>query len=97
MRGALYDLERMGIASNDTALTAFVHVGCRARLPQASGGSGGVGDRPDRLHMREAAPDLGRGDTSSLHLRIAAQVLRDAGPGRSPAGTAVAHRARYCL
>ena len=25
--GALYDLEQLGIASNDTALTAFVHAG----------------------------------------------------------------------
>ena len=29
--------------------------------------------------MREAAPDQGKGDTASLHLRIAAQVLRDQG------------------
>ena len=27
VRAALYDLERLGIASNDTALTAFVHAG----------------------------------------------------------------------
>jgi len=27
VRAALYDLESLGIASNDTALTAFVHVG----------------------------------------------------------------------
>ena len=31
------------------------------------------------LHMREAAPDQAKGDTSSLHLRIASQVLRDQG------------------
>ena len=30
-------------------------------------------------HMREAAPDQGKGDTSSLHLRIASQILRDQG------------------
>lgn len=30
-------------------------------------------------HMREAAPDLGKGDTSSLHLRMASQFLRDRG------------------
>ena len=29
--------------------------------------------------MREAAPDMGKGDTSPLHLRVAAQTLRDAG------------------
>ena len=40
VRAALYDLERLGIASNDTALTAFVHTGVRRasrrRYEQAS-------------------------------------------------------------
>ena len=39
VRGALYDLERLGIARNDTALTAFVHAGVerssRRRLDEA--------------------------------------------------------------
>ena len=78
VRGALYDLERMGIASNDTVLTAFVHVGIKRaslkRLEEAEALETAL-----IAHMREAAPDLGRGDTSSLHLRIAAQVLRDQG------------------
>ena len=30
-------------------------------------------------HLREAAPDLGKGESSSLHLRMASQVLRDQG------------------
>ena len=78
VRDALYDLERLGIASNDTSLTAFVHTS---------------GKKPSRkclkeaeeletaliAHMREAAPGMGSGDTSSLHLRIAAQILRDEG------------------
>ena len=74
---ALHDLERWGIASNDTALTAFVHRGVErssrnrfeaaARLETALIG-----------HMRESAPDLGKGDTTSLHLRVASQILRDA-------------------
>ena len=78
VRGALYDLERLGIASNDTALTAFVHVGVdrssKKRLEES-----------DRLevaligHLRAAAPDLGKGDASLLHLRVASQALRDAG------------------
>ena len=29
--------------------------------------------------MREVAPDMGKGDTSALHLRVAAQTLRDEG------------------
>ena len=78
VRAALYDLERLGIASNDTVLTAFVHAGVerasRRRLQQAA-------DLETALisHLREAAPDLGKGDTSSLHLRMASQVLRDQG------------------
>ena len=78
VRQALYDLEGLGIASNDTALTAFVHAGVeRSSLKRL--------DAATQLetalirHMREAAPELGKGDASSLHLRVAAQVLRDQG------------------
>ena len=78
VRGALYDLERFGIASNDTALTAFVHTGVdrssRKRLEEAAALETAL-----LAHMREVAPDLGKGDSSPLHLRIAAQVLRDRG------------------
>ena len=36
--------------------------------------------RPSLIaQMREAAPDMGKGDTWPLHLRVAAQTLRDAG------------------
>ena len=76
MRTALYDLERFKIASNDTELTAFVHVGVQhssmRRLDEAAELEQALID-----YMREAAPDLGRGDKASLHLRIASQVLRD--------------------
>ena len=78
VRHALYDLERFGIASNDTVLTAFVHAGVernsRKRFKEAS-------ELETSLValMREKAPDLCKGDTSSLHLRVAAQELRNAG------------------
>ena len=78
VRGALYALERFGIASNDTALTVFVHAGVKnsskKRLEHADALETAL-----IAHMREAAPDLGKGDTSYLHLRIAAQALRDQG------------------
>ena len=78
VRAALYDLERFGVANNDTALTAFVHTGVdrssRKRLQEAAALETALIE-----HMQEAAPDLGKGDSSSLHLRIAAQVLRDQG------------------
>ena len=78
VRGALYDLERLGIASNDTALTAFVHAGIerssRKRLEEADSLETALTE-----HLRAAAPDLGKGDTSLLHLRVASQALRDVG------------------
>ena len=78
VRSALYDLERLGVVGNETAITAFVHAGVerssRGRLEQAV-------DLEMALiaHMREAAPDQGKGDTALLHLRVASQVLRDEG------------------
>ena len=78
VRGALYDLERLGVASNDTALTAFVHTGVERssskRLEQAAALETAL-----IAHMREQAWDQGKGDAASLHLRIASQVLRDQG------------------
>ena len=78
VRGALHDLERIGIASNDTVLTAFVHAGVERhslkRLEEAE-------ELETALiaHMRERAPDMDKGESSSLHLRVAAQVLREEG------------------
>ena len=78
VRNALYDLERLGVASNDTALTAFVHTGVeRASLKRLE--EAAELETALIAHMREAAPDQGKGATSSLHLRIASQVLRDEG------------------
>ena len=80
VRGALYDLERFGIASDDTQLTAFVHVGVRnpshSRLAEAT-------QREQRLIelMQELAPDLDVGEKAPLNLRVAAQRLRDDGHG----------------
>ena len=78
VRAALYDLERLGIARNDTALTAFVHAGVdrssRKRLDEAETLETALIRR-----LRDADPDMGKGDTSTLHLRVASQVLRDDG------------------
>ena len=76
VRSALRDLESHGIASNDTALTAYVHTGVkgasRKRLAEAC-------EIETALisHMREQAPDLGKNDSSVLNLRVAAQRLWD--------------------
>ena len=78
VRQALYDLEHLGLVTNDTALTAFVHAGIarssERRLQEARDlETGLIG------HMREAAPDLQKGERSVLHLRIASQKLKNAG------------------
>ena len=78
VRGALYDLERLGVASNDTALTAFVHAG-RERLSSKRLDQAAELETALIAHMREQAWDQGKGDAASLHLRIASQVLRDRG------------------
>ena len=78
VRKAFFDLEEAGIASDDTALTAYVHTGVerssRWRLEQAAALEQGLLDV-----LREAAPDMERGDSSPLHLRLAAQQLKDDG------------------
>ena len=78
VRAALYDLERYGIATNDTVLTAYVHQGVA---------------RPSRLRLKESQaleqaliellrqgyPDMEVDDAETLHLRLAAQQLKDEG------------------
>ena len=78
VRGALYDLERLGIASNDTVLTAFVHTGVvRASLRRFEQAAALENDLI--THLRETAPDMSTGDTSMLNLRLATQRLKDEG------------------
>jgi ATP-dependent DNA helicase RecQ len=78
VRLALDQLERLGIASNDTALTAYVHSGVdRSSMKRF--------DAASQLEaalialLREEAPDVGKGDESVLHLRHVSQRLQDAG------------------
>ncbi|WP_300455520.1 RecQ family ATP-dependent DNA helicase [Accumulibacter sp.] len=85
LRAALHDLERLGVASNDTALTAYLQVGVenssRQRLDSACRLESALLDR-----LREQAPDLLRGETSALQLRLLSQRLQDDGhPGALPA------------
>jgi ATP-dependent DNA helicase RecQ len=78
VRRALYDLEKLGIASNDTALTAFVHVGVerssKKRFEEAAALESSLIDE-----LRAVASDMGKGEASVLHLRHATQRLKDAG------------------
>jgi len=78
MRKALSDLETLGIASNDTAITVFVHLGVEEssekRLLEANSLENDLIEK-----LREFAPDLELGAASTLNLKLASQELRDAG------------------
>ena len=78
VRGALHDLESLGIARNDMTLTAFVHKGVqrdsRRRFQEAA-------ELEDALitQLQETAPDQEEGQSLPLHLRLLSQRLRDSG------------------
>jgi ATP-dependent DNA helicase RecQ len=78
VRNALYDLEKLGVASNDMALTAFVHLGVERssnkRLEEAA-----ALEIDLIAALRETAPDLSKGESSFLHLRRMTQYLKDMG------------------
>jgi ATP-dependent DNA helicase RecQ len=78
LRKALNDLEALGIASNDTAITIFVHIGVEdssdKRLMEANSLEKDLIEK-----LRELAPDLDLGASSILNLKIASQALRDVG------------------
>lgn len=80
VRSAMYNLDSLGIVSDDTALTAFVHKGVQdssqSRFAQAQ-------EMEIALiaHMRELAPNMNIGETGSFFLRAATQTLRNQGIG----------------
>ncbi len=78
VRSALHDLERLGIASNDTVLTAFVHTGVQRASLQRFEKAAALEQALIEL-LRETDPNLGKDDTSQLHLRLATQRLKDDG------------------
>ncbi len=77
-RRALHDLEALGIASNDTALTAFVHRGVERSSEKRLAEAAALEQNLIAL-LREAAPDLAPGGESVLHLRHSTQQLKDRG------------------
>ena len=78
LRKALADLEHLGIASNDTKITVFLHLAVanasKGRLAAACALETALIDR-----LRELAPDMDVNDRSLLNLKLAAQELRDLG------------------
>ncbi|WP_245243321.1 RecQ family ATP-dependent DNA helicase [Pararhodobacter sp. SW119] len=75
---ALADLEALGIASNDTAVTVFVHLGVEdssmRRLEMAARMEKDLIDL-----MREAVPEAEGGEAQPLNLTETCQTLRDRG------------------
>lgn len=78
VRAAMYDLERLGIASNDTGLTAYVHAGVE-RSSQKRFAEAAALEVALISELRLSAPDLAKGDSSVLHLRQTTQRLKDLG------------------
>ena len=79
VRGALYDLERLGIAGNDTVLTAFVHRGVQASLAGTASSRRLRLRKPSSTSCANGPRAWKGGDTSPLHLRLATQRLKDDG------------------
>lgn len=80
LRGAMADLEALGIANDDTNITIFVHVGVRdaslARFKEASKLEAELVAK-----LREEAPDADDGEPTPFNLTATSQVLREAGHG----------------
>jgi len=73
---AMTDLEALGIARNDVALTVFVHVGVDGQSSQRLALASQL--ETDLIDlMREAAPDAERDLAIPLHLAATTQALRD--------------------
>ncbi|WP_299922426.1 RecQ family ATP-dependent DNA helicase [uncultured Pelagimonas sp.] len=72
---ALMDLETLGIARNDTALTGYVHVGIKDDSRSRLAGARSL-EKALVRHMRELAPDLTVGEVAHLNLSETCQTLR---------------------
>ena len=78
LRGALYDLEHLGLVANDTAITAYVHIGVSSSSKNKFQNTRALETELINL-MREAAPDLAKDESSALHIRSTTQQLKDRG------------------
>ena len=83
LREALFLLDRLGIASNDLAMTAYVHVAVerssKRRFEEAV-----ALERAVIATLRKEAPNLEVGEGSPLHLRLLSQGLKDDGFAAHP-------------
>ena len=94
VRAALHDLEALGIASNDTALTAFVH----ARVEDSSQRRFEQAEAMEHAligYLREEAPDMGVGETWPLASPSGQPTAQGRRPLLRPAGAPVADRPEH--
>ncbi len=82
IRKAMQDLSQLGIVSDDTAITAFVHQGIARDSIQRFHEAAGMEEGLIRL-MQEQAPDQKPGETEALHLRVTTQMLKSEGHARA--------------
>ena len=82
LREALHVFDQLGISSNDTGMTAFVHVGVdrssKKRFEEAC-----ALEKALISQLRETAPDVIAGEGYPLALRLLAQQLKDQGHGQA--------------
>ena len=78
VRAALNDLEQLGIASNDTPLTAFVHHAVQRSSRDRFEKAGALEKEVIQL-MRENAGDMEKGESHLLQVRQFTQELKDRG------------------
>ncbi len=80
LRKALADLETLGIASNDTAVTVFIHYGVEDASSRRLDLAAALETELVRM-LREAAPDANPSEALPLLLTETSQVLKGAGHG----------------
>lgn len=78
LREALYLFDRLGISSNDTGMTAFLHVGVENASKKRFEAACAL-ETALIAQLRETAPDAIAGDGYPLNLRLLAQRLKDDG------------------
>ena len=89
IRKAMQDLSQLGIVSDDTAITAFVHHGIARDSTQRFHEASGMEESLIRL-MQEQAPEQKPGETEALHLRVTHPNAEERGTRQGPASAGTA-------
>ena len=78
VRNAMNDLAKLGIVSNDTLVTTYLHLGVQNQSRERFLRATAMEEALTKL-MQEQAPDQEIGQTQNLHIRQVTQSLKDAG------------------